>query len=385
MRHLLITDRFLPHIGGSRLYYFNVFSRFPAADERIVLTTQEPYSDEFDGTTDLEIIRVHRRRAAKLKFARMQDAPFYMELLDATDRIVKTRGVDVIHCGEPLPGAAVAFWLRRRRGVPFVTYAHDEPLGPRTRLQPAVRARLFRASNGVIACCTYAYKRVIEERISPARLILAQPGVDSTCFSPGEPDESLKVELKKATGPVLLSVGRLEKYKGHDQLMRAVAILKEKGLEFTWVIVGDGPQRNALVEGARECGLADSVIFEGKVSRERLVGLYRAADVFALAPRPHEGIVREGFCIAYLEAAACGVPVVGSAVGGTDDSVKDGVTGFLVDPGDENALAERIERLLADEALRARMARAAREHALRFTWERTARKIRRFAEEIVSG
>ena len=375
----------MPHIGGSRLYYFNVFTRFPASDEKIILTTEEPDSEEFDRRTSLEIIRLQRRRASTWTFLRIQDAPFYRDLLNTADRIVKRRSIDVIHCGEPLPGAAIGLWLRRRRSVPFVTYVHDEPLGPRTRLQPAVRRRLFRASDGVIACCNYAYERVTAERINPRKFVLAQPGVDSTQFSPAKPNKDFEKRLKGARKPVLLSVGRLELYKGHDRLLRAVSILSQKGQDISCVIVGSGPQRKTLEETARALGLSGSVVFEEKVSTERLISLYRTADVFVLVPRRLGGIVREGFCMAYLEAAACGVPVIGSAIGGTGDSVKDGVTGYRVDPEDENALAEKIALVLGDAPLRARMSRAARKHAREFTWERTAQRIRKFAEKVVSG
>jgi len=385
MKHLLITDRFLPHAGGSRLYYYNTFLRFPPTDSTVVLTTPEKDSEAFDKTCDLEIIRAERRQSGNLKFLRMQDAPYYSDVFKMADQIIKRRNIDVVHCGEPLPGALVAFWLRRKRRVPFITYAHDEPLGPPTRLQPRLRGGLFRAGNGLVAVCNYAYERIFEEKINPKKVLLAQPGVDLERFSPGAPKEEIGRDLLKDKRPVLLTVGRLEQYKGHDCLLEAIAILLRKGVELTWVIVGAGPNEGQLRDAIKNMELDEYVFMAGKVTDEELVDLYRAADVFALMPRMCDGIAREGFCISYLEAAACGVPVVGSAIGGTGDSIIHEKTGFRICPENTGEVADKILLLLNDGKLRKKLSVNSREYALNFTWERTAEKVWAFTKGIVTG
>ena len=185
VNHLLITDRFLPHIGGSRLYYYNVLQRLPDGDASFVLTTEEPGQETFDVRAPMRITRCKIRTAQWLRSLRLQALPFYRDLYRQAGRIVAEESIDVVHCGEPLPGGLVGRLLRRIRHTPLLLYVHDEPLGPPTRLQPRLRASLFRSADGVVAACKFAYQRALEIGVSESRLLLAPPGVDCVRFSPG--------------------------------------------------------------------------------------------------------------------------------------------------------------------------------------------------------
>jgi glycosyltransferase involved in cell wall biosynthesis len=131
--------------------------------------------------------------------------------------------------------------------------------------------------------------------------------------------------------------------------------------------VGRDPHGRALLDRARELGVADRVRLLGRVAHERLPELYRSADAVVAVPR------YEPFGIVPLEAMACGVPVIASAVGGMLDTVEDGGTGLHVPPDDPAALAAAARRLLADDRLRASMGRAGERRVLqRYTWDQVA-------------
>jgi glycosyltransferase involved in cell wall biosynthesis/phosphoheptose isomerase len=188
-------------------------------------------------------------------------------------------------------------------------------------------------------------------------------GVDTAVFSPFGP--------ASPPGPArLLSVGRMVPRKGYDTAVRALALLPDTQTEL--VIAGGAaagalaadPEVQRLRALAEELHVDERVTFTGGVSRAEMPQLYRDADVVLATPW------YEPFGITPLEAAACGRPVVGSAVGGLLDTVVDGTTGRLVPPRDPHALAEAVHGLLADRAAAARMGAAARERAVaRYDWQ----------------
>jgi phosphatidylinositol alpha-1,6-mannosyltransferase len=170
--------------------------------------------------------------------------------------------------------------------------------------------------------------------------------------------------------PTFVTVARLrDRYKGHDVLMRSLAIVRERVPDVLWVVVGDGPLRGELEALAGSEGLADAVRFVGSVSDEERDAWLRRCDLLAMPSRlPGEGQAGDGFGIAYLEAAVYGKPVVAGNVGGPLDAVADGESGLLVDPTDPRAVADAITTLLSDRELAQRLGRAAAERARSFSW-----------------
>jgi phosphatidyl-myo-inositol dimannoside synthase len=159
-------------------------------------------------------------------------------------------------------------------------------------------------------------------------------------------------------GQIILTVSRWaasERYKGTDDLIRAVAQLRSTATGLQLVAVGGGDDLPRLQQLAAKLGVADHVHFLENLSREELAACYARADIFAL---PSTG---EGFGLVFLEAMAFGCPVIGAACGGITDLVEDGVNGLLVPPCDPDRLAETLNRLLRDEALRAELGRHGRE------------------------
>src|SRR5207244_8070422 len=139
-----------------------------------------------------------------------------------------------------------------------------------------------------------------------------------------------------------LTIARLEeRYKGHDVMVRALALVRAKVPGARWVVIGEGSLRPAIEQLARAYGLGEAILFVGAVPDEQRALWLRRAEVVAMPSRvPAGGYAGEGFGISLLEAGAYGKPVLAGNVGGALDSVLDGGTGLLVDPGTHVAVPE---------------------------------------------
>ena len=195
----------------------------------------------------------------------------------------------------------------------------------------------------------------------PARRLTASiNGVDVERFAPDTAGRTVRDKLGIAPDvPVLLHCSRLELEKGAQVSVRALARVRRRHPSARLLVAGDGAQRESLPALAASLGVAEAVDFLGHVDNEALPAIYTAATVFL-----YPTLAVESFGIAVAEAMACGVPVVASRLGGVQTSIDDGVNGALVPAGSVPALADAVDRLLADPAARARIGAAARAKAV---------------------
>jgi D-inositol-3-phosphate glycosyltransferase len=202
------------------------------------------------------------------------------------------------------------------------------------------------------------------------RLKTLHPGVDHLLFAPG-PRHDARAQLGLAPDDaVLLCVGRIQRLKGLELAIRAVEeLVPAVGRQVRLLIVGGPSGRDGVAELERlrnlavARGVADNVVFAGAQPHSRLPVFYRAADVVVVCSHT------ESFGLAALEAHACGIPVVATAVGGLKHIVRDGVSGFLVDRHDAAAFAGRLKTLLEDGALHTALSQAAFERSMMFSWD----------------
>jgi D-inositol-3-phosphate glycosyltransferase len=181
---------------------------------------------------------------------------------------------------------------------------------------------------------------------------------------------------------MLLFVGRIQRLKGVDLAIRALAALDDPKVAL--VIVGGPSGRAGNAEHSRvrmladELGVADRIHWVRPRRHERLADYYRAADVCVVPSRS------ESFGLVALEAAACGTPVVAAAVGGLRSIVDDGETGFLVEGRDPVDFAAPVERLLTDAILAEEMGGTAATRSMRYSWSMTAGRLRRLYGDLVA-
>ncbi|MGP7960132.1 D-inositol-3-phosphate glycosyltransferase [Sanguibacter sp. A247] len=212
---------------------------------------------------------------------------------------------------------------------------------------------------------------------APERVHVVAPGADLDLFHGlpgprGAANPALRDELGLPHGPLVLFVGRVQPLKGPDTLIEAAAELRAQGRPVPWIVVCGGPSGRPtavreLAVLADRLGVGDHVLFRPPVARAALADWYRSADVVAMPSHS------ESFGLVAAEAEACGTPVVATAVGGLRTVVVDEVSGLLVDGHDPRTWARALDRVLRDDALRARLGEGALGVGARFGWDVAAR------------
>lgn len=258
----------------------------------------------------------------------------------------------------------------------------DKDTSPKGRV--ATEAALGRSVDLVIATCSDEVTELRRLGVPDGRVTVVPCGVDLEHFRPA-PRALDRGDLDRDPGPGhrLLSIGRLVERKGVDTVIQALVDLPGVELRVAGGPppegLGDDPEVQRLAALARTLKVADRVTFLGCVAHDDVPQVIQESDVVVATPW------YEPFGIVPLEAAACGRPVVGSAVGGLLDSVQHGVTGLLVPPQDPEALAEAVVGLLADPVRRRRYGTAGRRRAEeRYGWDSVARETYR-AYRTVAG
>jgi phosphatidyl-myo-inositol dimannoside synthase len=251
----------------------------------------------------------------------------------------RNRPVDVVFCGHVFM-APLAWLIGRLLGARYWVQAHGTDIWETRR--GVVRSAIEGAD--MVTTVSRATRRSLLgwADLAPQRARVL-PDTVRELFVPGAPSAEVRARLHLGPGPILLTVGRLaasERYKGHEQIFAVLAALRAAFPNLLHVVAGDGDDRRRLERRATELAGAGVVRFLGYVPEEELPDLYRLADLYVMPS------TQEGFGIVYLEAAACGLRVVGGIGGGSGDAIANNGIGVRVDPNDGPALAHAIERLL---------------------------------------
>ena len=312
------------------------------------------------------------------------------ELVDAFAEGVMRRivdGTELIHANYWLSGQA-GHKVKHALDLPLVSTFHtlarvkaaaDEDEPARRAISEADTVRCSDAL--MVSSAEEALDLVRLYDADPDRIEIVPPGVDHAFFAPGDQAQARRAVGLPPDTPVLLFAGRIQPLKGLEVAVRALALVSGSPI---LVVVGgpSGEKGQSELDRAHELatrlGVADRVRFVPPQPHELLSTYYRAADVCLVPSRS------ESFGLVALEAAACGTPVVASAVGGLRNLVEHGRTGFLVETRDPGAFAEAVELLLADRWRAAEMSAEAATKARNYTWSAAAVGLRRLYEELTS-
>jgi glycosyltransferase involved in cell wall biosynthesis len=259
-------------------------------------------------------------------------------------------GIDHVHAHFANHPATAAWVVHRLTGVPFSFTAHANDLFR----DPPLLTRTADDARFVIAISDYN-RRLLARRGTRAPVHVVHCGVDLGRFVPGAAD--------RGGGPAgrrtVVCVAGFEAKKGHRDLVAAFAVVARRRDDVDLVLIGDGPERAAITEQVRSAGIVDQVQFRGATTADAVRDALRLADVFVLpAVRDHTGRM-DGIPVALMEAMASGIPVVTTSLSGIPELV-DEQSGIVVAPGDRDAIAAAIVRLLDDGALAERLAEGGR-------------------------
>lgn len=318
-------------------------------------------------------VRVHQLLRSHLRFALGRPVAFWgtlFHLITRPHRDLRTRLRTVLHFGEGVHvahmlggrgddhihahfvdrAATVALVAGRLLDLPFSATAHANDI----YVAPVLLAEKLSQARFVATCTRYNAEHLRGVAGSTdARVRCIYHGLDVDSYQPNG--------TSPANPPVLLAVGQLKEKKGFRHLLDACATLRDRGLDVRCRIVGEGPDRDRLTDRIRALDLEDRVELLGALEHDDVVAQYRAATVFTLPCVVGADGDRDGIPNVILEAMAMQLPVVSTHHSGIPEAVQDGVTGLLVEPGDAAALADALERLLADADLRRGMGRRGRQ------------------------
>ncbi len=280
----------------------------------------------------------------------------------------------------------VGLWLHRRFGLPYIVYAHGNEILEAAQSEWDKPKRSLQQASRVLAVSRFTGALVERMGVNPQRIEIFHPGCDVERFQPREPDNELRRRLLGDVGGarILLSVGNLVSRKGHDMVIRALPRLLRAAGNLRYLIVGEGPYRSELESLASSLGVRERVVFAGRMTDDTLPHVYALCDVFVLASREQlDTCDVEGFGMVFLEANACGKPVVGGRSGGIDDAIVDGETGFLVEPREPDSIADAVGRLLANPQLASRLGEQGRGRVMRdFSWAVVATRLRGILRQV---
>ncbi len=372
-RTLLLTNDFPPRVGGIQSYVHALVSRFPA-DDVVVLASDHPGSAPFDAAQPFRVVRY----PAKVLLPTPGVARRAAELIER----YRLTGV---WYGAAAPLGLLTPRLRAcgvQRTVAS-TYGHEVGWS----MVPGARQALRRIGEGNDVLTFIS--RYARRRISPAlgprtALEFLPPGVDADRF---RPDPAARAAIRSRYGlgdaPVLVCVSRLVPRKGQDVLIRGLPEVLSKVPRARLLIVGDGPDAARLRRLAAASTARGAVVFTGAVPAGELPAHYAAGDVFAMPCRTRgAGLDVEGLGIVFLEASACGLPVIAGDSGGAPEAVLPAKTGVVVDGRDVDSVAAAGVRLLSDPALRARWGEAGRRWVRTdWNWQSSADRL----GEVLTG
>lgn len=352
MKHLLVTNDFPPKVGGIQNYLWELWRRLPA-DTTTVLTTPHRGAKEFDAR---QPIRIERDRSKVLLPTRA--------LARRIDRLAAELEVDLVLLDPAVPLGILGPWLERPYGV--VVHGAEVTVPGRLPISRSVLRNVLNGAQVVIAAGGYPAAEAQRCAGRDLPTIVIPPGVDTQRFIPLE--EGTRSAVRHRLGldpeaPLILGMSRLVPRKGFDVLIDASVELAKQWPTLQVVIAGSGRDRSRLERLAKRRGAP--VRFLGRVEDAEMVPLMGSADVFAMLCRNRwGGLEQEGFGIVFLEAAACGVPVVAGNSGGSAEALVDGETGVVIgNPRDVASVVRSLGMLLADDAQAKTMGGAGRKRS----------------------
>lgn len=373
MKIAMFTNNYKPYVAGVPVSIEHLAEALRKIGHTVYI-----FAPSYENQTEEEY--VIRYPSFPVKIA---GAPIPNVLTKLFERKVQELEIDVIHVHHPALVGNIALGLQKKYGIPVVFTYHTryeaylhyvKPLQWLEEASGLLERYLdyFAQRCDLIIAPTPGMKKYLETRDFNTPIGVLPTGVTENNFYPDEKQaEEIRKQYLKNADYLFLTVSRLAKEKNLDFQMEGLAILKEhlkkRGKSFVHMIIGDGPQKEHLMERARELGLEENVVFMGNMENQEIPAYQKAADAFLFSSKSEtQGIV-------LLEAMAAGTPVIAVKASGVEDIVEDGKNGFLTEenPG---VWAERILIFTERKELQNEMQKAAEKTARFYAEEEIARR-----------
>lgn len=362
MRILHVLDHSLPLQSGYAFRTASILREQRGLGwETMHLTTprQGATTSEVEEVSELLFHRTPLRRSAGSRV--VPGLPYLEEMLAtgrSLDALVRRFRPDVIHAHSPVLNALPALWNGRRHGIPVVyevralwedgavDHGSTREGSLRYRASRALESFTLRRADHVTTICEGLRQEIVARGVSSDQVTVIPNAVDTESFRPGAgPDAALRTRLGLDGATVVGFAGSFYRYEGLDLLIEALAMLAPNRPQLRALLIGGGPQDQALKTLAKERGVADRVRFTGRVPHSTVQQYYELVDVLVY-PRHRVRLTELVTPLKPLEAMAQGRIVVASNVGGHRELIRDGETGFLFAAGQAPALAAKIDAVL---------------------------------------
>jgi phosphatidylinositol alpha-1,6-mannosyltransferase len=353
---LLVTNDFGPRTGGIETFVIGLLERI-SDHEVTVFTSQQGDTSEYDQQWFEKFgVRVIRDRSKIL-------LPSW-RVSRAVKEVVASHNIEIVVFGAAAPLALMSSALRKSgvKKVIALTHGHEVWWAKIFPFNFAIK-RIGKSVDHLTYLGEFtrqAISKALTDK-SAKEMVKIAPGIDTAHFIP-QPDAMQKrKELGLQDKKIIISVGRLVHRKGQDKLIEAMPDVLRKIPNAHLLIVGEGPYKNHLEKLVNKLSIKENVSFAGRIMYDRLPSYLSAADLFAMPSRSRFfGLEVEGLGIVYLEASACGIPVLAGNSGGAPDAVLEGVTGLCVDGTNVAEIASAVIEICSDAERASHMGAAGR-------------------------
>ena len=353
---LLVTNDFGPRAGGIETFVIGLLERIKG-HEVTVFTSQQGDTSVYDQQWIEKFgVRVIRDQSKIL-------LPSW-RVTRAAKKIVAAKNINVVVFGAAAPLALMSPSLRKSgvKKIIALTHGHEVWWAKIFPFRLAIK-RIGKNVDHLTYLGEFTRQAISKPltRKSTTEMVKIAPGIDTAHFIP-QPDAMQKrKELGLQDKKIIISVGRLVHRKGQDNLIQAMPAVLKKIPNAHLLLVGEGPYRKHLEKLVMKSSLEQNVTFAGRIMYDRLPSYLSAADLFAMPSRSRFfGLEVEGLGIVYLEASACGIPVVAGNSGGAPDAVLEGVTGLCVDGTNIEQITAAIVEICSDAERASHMGAAGR-------------------------
>lgn len=382
-KSLLITLEFPPIQGGISNYYYNLVNNFPP-DDILVLTNNDR---KISLSTLYKIY--YKKFISSFKFI----WPKWIFLFFRAKKIIKKEKIELIQVGHILPIGSVALLIKKYMGIPYLVYTHgmDIIYSQYSKRKKRLVASILKNADYLVSNSRFTKQELIKLGASEQKITIVYPCPN---LKPKELDlkerEVILTKYNLKDKKIILTVGRLVKRKGHDMVIKSLKNVLKIMPDAVYLVIGDGPDRQKLQELTKNLNLESNVIFLGdknifmnKNDEQELQTFYQSCQVLIMPAREVKEVIdgqekrdAEGFGMVFLEANLFGKPVIGGKSGGQPDAIIDGVTGFLVNPENEDEISQALLKLLTNPSLADKLGQQGRERVLKeFQWPQQAQKI----------
>ena len=339
---LLVTNDLGPRAGGIETFVLGLIEGLPK-DSLIIYTSSQKGDKAFDAQLLEKFGAVVIRDRAKM----LLPTP---RITRKVVKILKQQQIKNVWFGAAAPLALMAGKLRSAGASNIVALTHGhEVWWAKIPILKSLLKKIIKDVDHLGYLGDFTKGEIAKISNQPQKFLQIAPGIDTEHFAPKSARGDL-IEIYRLDGRrVIVSVGRLVHRKGQDELVKAMPKILEQFPDAILLFVGEGPIKQMLFNSAKQLGVLPKVVFTGRVSHHDLPDYICLGEIFAMPVRSRfSGLEVEGLGIVYLEASACGLPVIVGNSGGAVDAVLDKKTGLLVDGTKSDQIADAICELLAN-------------------------------------